>query len=94
MSSTSKTKGRQTADAAIHGATGLISAILIETDGTNDATLTIYDNTAASGTVVFKAIVTGTADTRFFPFNFPLRVVNGVYADIAGTGAAYTIYVV
>ena len=94
MVTSSKTAGRKTADALIGTGIGLISGILIETDKTNDVTVVLYDNTAASGTIVFKALVPGTDDTRLFSFNNPIRTTTGIYVDVTGTGAAYTIYTV
>jgi len=94
MVTSSKTAGRKTADALIGTGIGLISGILIETDKTNDVTVILYDNTAASGTIVFKALCPGTQDTRLFSFNFPIRTTTGIYADVTGTGAAYTVYTV
>jgi len=65
--------------------------VQIITDKTNDVTLIIYDNTAASGTVLFKAQVTGADDDKFYDLN-DVRCNTGMYADVTGTGAEYIVY--
>lgn len=81
----------KTADAAIKAAPGVLLGVVVLTDGTNDATLTIYDNaSAASGDELFKAIV--PAADRTLVARLGVRATNGIYADISGTGAAYIVY--
>jgi len=83
----------RTADAAIYVGRGTLNAVTVLTDGTNAATLTIYDNaSAASGTVLYKSIVAGADLQKADVYNLAIRCVNGLYADISGTGAAYIIH--
>lgn len=90
---TSLSSGLRTADAAVHTGRGTLNGVLIGTDGTNSATLTIYDNaSSATGDVVFKAVVAATNRTKDVIFNVPVRCVNGLYCDIQGTGAEYIVY--
>lgn len=91
MSTTTKSSGRKTADATIANGAAILCGVLIETDQTNDATVIVYDNTAASGTVLFKAIVPGAEDTRYFELP-RVKATTGLYADVTGTGAAYIIH--
>lgn len=41
--------GNKTADAALYTGRGTLCSIVITTDGTNDCSVILYDNTAASG---------------------------------------------
>jgi len=72
----------------------LLSAILILTDGTNAATVTIYDsateNTGAK--VVWKNKEAGANNYGGALFNPPLKMDNGVYITISGTGASFIAY--
>lgn len=85
--------GLQTADAAIYVGRGTLNAVTVLTDGTNAATLTIYDNaTAASGTVLYKTSIAGSELSQHTVHNLAVRCVNGLYADVAGTGANYIVH--
>lgn len=93
MLSTSKTIGQQTTSKSLSVGPNLITGVLILTDGTNAATLTIYDNpSAASGTVIFKSVVAGATNSTYFVFPNPIKTLSGIYASISGTGASYIIY--
>ena len=96
MTSPSYSSGLKTADAVIRVDKAIATGVQIITDGTNDATLILYDNaSAASGTEIFKIVVTGTDDA--LPINLPnngMYCKNGIYADItvaAGT-AGYIVF--
>jgi hypothetical protein len=87
------TSGIKNADAAVATKTGWLCGVLILTDGTNDATVVVYDNaSAASGTELFKAKVSGAGNFGGGTFEIPIRFSNGIYADVTGTGATYIIY--
>jgi hypothetical protein len=91
--STSRSSGLKSADALIRTGPVILAGVHIITDQTNDLTLTIYDNTAASGTEVFKQIVTGENDS--IPYSMPdngIYCKNGIYADVTGTGAEYIVF--
>jgi len=94
MAGTNKSSGLKTADAAIAAGKAILAGAHIITNGTADVTLTLYDNaSAASGTVIFKQVVTGTDDS--IPYTLPdggVGAKNGIYADIAGTGAEYIVF--
>ena len=62
-------------------------AVLVITDGTNAATVTIYDNTAASGDVLAKFVVAGATQYGGRNWVCPVGAKNGLYAAISGTGA-------
>ncbi len=81
-----------TADATIYDGYTLLAAVLVITDGTNDATVILYDNTAASGTMVFEAVVAGANDAELFNFTHPVKCSTGLHLDISGTGASCIVY--
>lgn len=91
---TNLSSDRKTSSTAVLDRRGILAGVIIETDQTNDVTLIIYDNaSAASGTILFKAIVPGAEDTRYFEMpQAGIRAVNGLYADVSGTDAAYIVY--
>lgn len=83
--------GEQTSDAAISTTRGFITGVEVITDGTNNATVVIYDNTAASGTVIGEFTVVGGNHFGGRNFIIPVRYTRGLYADVTGTGASYII---
>jgi hypothetical protein len=92
MSATVRSSGELTADATIVTGRALLSDVLVITDGTNPATVVLYDNTAASGDKVFEAVVAGANNTGFFAFNNKVFCENGLHLDISGTGASCIVY--
>lgn len=60
-------------------------------DGTNAATLLIYDAITATGTSHFGGRTVGTDDAPFV-LSEPIYFATGIYADVAGTGAGYRVY--
>jgi hypothetical protein len=91
MNTTSVSSGLRTADATVKTGKGIITDVIINTDGVNAATLIIYDNTSAAGTVVFKAQVVG-ADLAGVFSNLNTRCDNGLFADVTGVGADYIVH--
>lgn len=85
--------GLKTSDSAILATAGALGGVLVITNGTNAATLIIYDNaTAASGTVLWKCVVNGADQYGGGLFPSLINAANGLYADISGTDAAYIVY--
>lgn len=88
----SNTSYEQTADGVISSAACYLTGVQIITDGTNDAKLILYDNaSAATGSVLLEMTVTGGNNYGGRNWMFPVRCVNGIYADITGTGASYIV---
>ena len=82
-----ESSGLLTSDTAVMAKAGILKALIVLTDGTNDATAILYDNaSAASGTVLAKAIVTGS-DNMGGELNIYAIARNGIFLDISGTGA-------
>lgn len=85
--------GKKTSSATIKTGKGWWGGVLIQTDGTNDATITIYDNTADSGTILYQAIV--PAANRYGgvgPLAAPIRFNTGCRLTVAGTGASGIVW--
>lgn len=90
---TNISSGLLTADATVKTGRGILSGAQIITNGSDNVTLILYDNVSASGKVIFKQIVTGTDNA--IPYWFSgggVQVENGIFADVAGTGAEYIVY--
>lgn len=82
---------------AVVTGTGVLHGIFLNTDGTNNITLNIWDNTAASGTTLIPAdtVVPTSATVRsaHFTFNPPIRYQTGVYVGVSATGdVSYVVY--
>lgn len=83
--------GKQTADGIIVTGKCVITSIILMTDGTNDASIIIYDSTDTSGTVIREFSVAGSSDMGGNAINHPIFMTNGIYANVTGTGAFYFI---
>ena len=93
MSGTNLSSGLQTADAIIKTGRSILAGVNIITNATADVTIVIYDNTAASGTVLYKRVVTGTLDSVYDNLgDNGVRGKNGLYVDVTGAGAAYIVH--
>lgn len=94
MSNPANTSGLKSADAVIMAMPGRLMGCLVLADGTNAATITLYDNaSAASGTVLAKYVVdaTLTSEAPTLPSE-GIICNNGIYADVTGTGAEFIVY--
>lgn len=92
MSEPSTSSGRQTASVAIMAAPGKLRGIMAEADGTNAATIIVYDNaTAASGTILAKIVVDAglTYECLLPPGGIVANA--GLYLSLSGTGAAAVV---
>lgn len=82
--------GELDASALIDTGIGIVGAIVVVTDGTNDAECVVYDGTDTNGTIVARCPVKGS--DKLGGMVIPFRVATGIYAAISGTGAKYQIY--
>lgn len=82
------------ASGAIASGRNYVKGVKILTDGTNAATVTIYDNaTAASGKVLYKGTVSGASLAGpLDDFTHMVQAENGLYVQLAGTGANAIVY--
>lgn len=94
MSNPATSSGLKTADTAILAGPGRLLGVQLIADLTNACTVVIYDNaTAASGLVLCKLSIPATG--AFVDALLPAEGVvvnNGIYADVAGTGAGFIVH--
>ena len=65
-----------------------LTGLTVYTNGTNDATVVVYDGTSASGKEVSRMKVFGGLFVdKLPPFTFPVFCQSGIYLTISGTGA-------
>lgn len=70
-----------------------LSGFIALSDGTNLATVTVYDNASAgSGVVVAKALSNSSQPTSIQSFDNPVKCDNGITVVITGIGAGAIIY--
>ena len=88
----SDTPGLKTSSELMHTGKCACTAFVIITNGSANATLTLYDNTEASGTVKAKLVIPGANLSGGRNYSkYPLKFTNGIYALLSGTGASYIV---
>ena len=93
MKQTCRTTGPVTSSQLIATGRNLLHGVIIGGDGTNAATVTVYDNTAGSGTKLFQEVLEASSErSRGFSFPFAVVAVNGLYVAVSGTGAQATVF--
>jgi hypothetical protein len=83
---------RLTADGLVKTGRGILHTVVLNATGTITAgVVTIYDNTAASGTILFQ----GTVPAGIAPQNlvFDVQAKRGIYVDFDGTIANVAVTV-
>jgi hypothetical protein len=72
------------------GCTGkcYMTGLTVYTDGTNDATVVVYNGTSTAGQEVFRTKVFGGLYADKISWTYPLACEQGIYLDLTGTGAA------
>jgi hypothetical protein len=90
----SGTKAVAGGNTAIAAAAAKLCGVIIQTDGTNDATVEVWDNaSAASGTCLFNMTVTGGDNRGGAVFPYPISAMNGLYLDFnTCTGCSVEVY--
>lgn len=78
------------ASALILGRSCKLKGVSINTDGSHDAVLTIYDGLTATGKVSAK--ITVLAADKHGKVDFNVEMNNGIYVSLSGTGATYNCY--
>jgi hypothetical protein len=85
-----------TSDAAVTTGPGYLKGLIVHTDATNACTVSVYDNTAASGTKLFSTwTVTTSATDRTQALSFDDNEVpygTGIYVDITVGGGGTCTY--
>jgi len=69
-----------------------INAVSLFGNGTNTATLDIYDNTSAAGKIAIRVQVRTSDYQNHVIFTQPVLMENGIYNNLTGTGATYIVY--
>lgn len=65
-----------------------LKSVALTGDGTNQATLIVYDNaTTATGTVLAKLKTNAVGMTSSMEYSYPLRAEHGIVVVVSGTGA-------
>lgn len=89
-----QSSGEKTADATILSGAGYFKQIVIMPDGSNDVTVSIYDNTASSGTEILPTLTfAGDGGPQASPPVW-VNVNTGIRVDVttAGTVAYVVLY--
>lgn len=84
--------GVLSADTLIFTGRNRINAITVFTDGTNAATVDLYDNTSAANKIAVKGYCLGASKINHILFENPVVMENGIYADVTGTGASFIVF--
>ena len=85
--------GEKSLSSLIYTGKCLLTGIKIVTNGTNDATVEIYDNTEASGTKVDKFVVSGDENYGGAIYGkSPIMMSTGIYVTLSGTGANFFVF--
>jgi hypothetical protein len=92
---TSHTTYELTADKQILTKSGFLCTVSIITNGTDDATVIMYDvddvGDIAAGNKLFEGKVTGANGFGGKDWTYPVKFQKGLYMDIDGTGASAII---
>jgi len=83
-----KSSGSKTSDAQIFTGDCVLRGFLISTDGTNDVTIDLYDNTSASGTELCPTFTVLGANLYGGCMSLDVSCRTGIYLDITTTGTA------
>jgi len=78
-----------TADGVVKSGPGALVAVALS-GGTDAATVVLYDNTAASGTVLCT-LKAGANESVIFTPALPYAFAKSCYADLSGTGPEVTV---
>lgn len=89
----SQSSGVLNANTLIFAGRQRVNALTVFTDGTNDATVSLYDNASAgSGKIGVKGLCVGANKTNHYIFENPVFFQDGLYASVSGTGATFIVY--
>ena len=89
---TAKSSGFLSADSLICDAPCVLTGVQLYSDGTNAATLILYDSQNADGKIVYKAAcLTNASNSDHRDWVHPIKCNDGLYADITGTNAGYIV---
>ena len=85
-----------TSSTLIHTGKGKLNGLVASINGSSPVNLTCYDNTVASGTIIFKAAIAPADDSQpfalFFQDRFAPRFSTGLYISLGGATLEATIW--
>lgn len=84
----SNSTGEITTSQVILDRPGNLSAVLIITDGTNPATVMLFDGMDANGKKLGEWSVPGASLYGGRNWTFPVQCKAGIYCTVSGTGAS------
>ena len=71
----------------------ILTGVSLTCDGTTDSTITIYDNSAASGTLVYNIRLDASVDGVHRMDLLPsIQCKNGLFVTVTGTSAVAIVY--
>jgi hypothetical protein len=72
-----------------------LSGVLVNTDGGNNCTVTVYDAATAnnSSKIIGKWVVVGNSSYGGRNYIFPVLAENGLYAEVSGGGTYFIEYI-
>lgn len=95
MSKSFSTHEQTTDQNAVVSGGGYLCSILIITNGTDDATVIVYDTaTVAAGAAsnkLYEGKVLGASNYGGRDWTYPVRFDIGLSVDVTGTGASYIV---
>lgn len=92
MAGTALSTGVLTSNTSVFSGKNLVNGLIAGGDGTNVATITVYDNTSASGSIIMQVIVpAGQRQVLVFPMR-SIQASLGLYVSVSGTGANAQLY--
>ncbi len=83
--------GLQTGNAQIYTGRGTLNAVTVINASGGATTLTVYDGTDNTGTVLHKHVGTGANFSEDMAWNLAIRCKNGIYVEVSA-GGNYIIY--
>jgi hypothetical protein len=83
--------GEKTSDAQIRTGKAAITSVMLITDGTNAATITIHDGTSNAAKKIGEFKCDGSDYYAGWVWDVPVYMGTGIYVDVTGTGASYII---
>jgi hypothetical protein len=86
--------GKKTSSGIILAHQGIIGGVTVKTDGTNDVTVTIYNNTSsASGEILVDLLIPGADKVGGIVFGtMPVLAPAGIFLSYSGTGGSCIVY--
>lgn len=86
--------GKHTVSESIFAGKGVIGGVTVRTDGSNDVTVTLYDDSAgADGVILIDLLIPGADKTGGLVFGpIPIYAEVGCYLSLSGTGGSAIVY--